>query len=180
MENFTLISFKNDILLFQTEEGFTIECLPLNFQKLYYRFIDIDIKSLNEIYNLNLNVISDKLFIKKIDNNQYCLILTCDNQSFGFYEEKIKVNINNTNVEAIFNCLKLYININQFTKEGFKIYNTLFYNIISKLDNKSLKILRKYLLEINSIYATDVCVNEDYDRKYKIFDGDNINKFIEI
>lgn len=131
----------------------------------------------NEIYiGPNLTFIDR---VQKSKTNKYgCFHLYNNNQSTSSKTIEIIINglVTKTKIEyknvAIDNVL--------FTNQGYQINDSYLYDSLKLVSKEKLQELKKYLIQIDTTFVIDVYLNKDFERTYKLFNGENKEEYIEI
>ena len=131
----------------------------------------------NEIY-----IGSNLTFINKVEKskiNKYgCFHLYNNNQSTS--SKTIEIIINGLVTKTKIEYKNVLIDITLFDNQGYQINDAYLYDSLKLVTKEKLQELKKYLIQINTTFVIDLYLNRDFERTYKLFNGENKEEYIEI
>lgn len=129
-----------------------------------------------------INIGSNLTFINKVEKskiNKYgCFHLYNNNQSTS--SKTIEIIINGLVTKTKIEYKNVLIDITLFDNQGYQINDAYLYDSLKLVSKEKLQELKKYLIQINTTFVIDLYLNRDFERTYKLFNGENKEEYIEI
>lgn len=121
-------------------------------------------------------------FINGVHNsktNKYgCFNIYGNNQSTS--TKTVEIVINGLLTKNKIGYKKIIIEKTLFSEQGYHINDPYLYDLLKLISKEKLEELKSYFIKTDTAFVLDVYINKDFERTYKLFNGDNENDFIEI
>lgn len=117
--------------------------------------------------------------VNQSKNNKYgCFNIYGNNQSTA--SKTIEIIINGLITKNKIGYKKIVVEKTLFNEHGYRINDPYLYDLLKLASKEKLEELKSYFVKTDTTFVLDVYLNKDFERTYKLFNGENNEEYIEI